>query len=81
MMKMVGRVYGGYLETYIRDEKVHLRNTSTAELTKFYEARQHLKKPVGGFVVVVGDVWCCCSVVWLGMCGVVDDVLCGCSVE
>ena len=66
--RMVVELFGGYLHTYLRDERAHVRDHSASIIAAFYQQKGHLKKNNIGFVGV-GCLWG-----WvfmgLGVCGV-----------
>ena len=51
--KMMMQAFRGYLETYLRDEKAHLRERCNGVLNNFYDSKKHVKKAVGGWVLMM----------------------------
>ena len=48
LSKLIKNIFSCYLESYIDMEKDYLRNRSAMILQRYYDSKNHQKRPIGG---------------------------------
>lgn len=48
LSKLIKNIFSSYLESYIEMEKDYLRTRSAVILQRYYDSKNHQKRPLGG---------------------------------